>query len=169
MRKLGLFITTLTLLNTTYAENLTLNSNNLINLSPIPIQYTCDGKNLSPDFNWDHAPKNTQSYTLIVSDPDAPNGTFYHWVIFNIPKSTTSLLEGEKNFIHPIIVGKNSWNNNTYKGPCPPKGSEHRYIFSLYALDTSLNLNADADAEAVTKAMQNHVLGETEIKATFGH
>lgn len=167
MRKLGLLLSLLTIASQAYA--LTLNSNSIINQSSIPTLFTCDGKNISPELDWSGAPKNTASYALLVSDPDAPSGIFYHWVVFNIPKTTSSILEGESHFIHPITVAKNSWNNTVYKGPCPPKGSRHQYIFSLFALDTTLNINADADAAAVKQAMQNHVLDETELKASFGH
>lgn len=168
MRKSMLLLTSLIAISSAHADTLTLDSNSILQESSIPSLYSCDGKNISPQLSWSGAPKKTATFALLVSDPDAPSGIFYHWVVFNIPATTTSFNDGAL-LNNPIVVGKNSWNNNTYKGPCPPKGSTHHYIFSLYALDQPLSLAADATAENVLKAMQNHVLDESEIKATFGH
>lgn len=152
-----------------YADTLTLSSQNITNGSTIPVQYSCDGKNVSPDLEWSGVPAHAQTLALILSDIDAPGGVFYHWVVFNIPKTISSLPSTVDKLPTGCVIGKNSWNKLSYKGPCPPKGSTHQYIFSLYALDTTLHLSSGIDAESVLKAMQNHVIGEAELKATFGH
>lgn len=152
-----------------YAGTFTLSSQSITNGSTIPAQYSCDGKDISPDLEWTSVPAQTQTLALILSDIDAPGGTFYHWVVYNIPKTISSLPSAIDKLPAGSVVGKNSWNKLSYKGPCPPKGSTHQYIFSLYALDTPLHLSSGRDAESVLKAMQNHVLGEAELKATFGH
>jgi Raf kinase inhibitor-like YbhB/YbcL family protein len=134
---------------------------------PLPSQYTCDGKDISPQLSWHHQPANTQSYAVIVSDPDAPSGTFYHWVLFNIPKSVTSLDEGIARFPSGTLVGKNSFGNQGYNGPCPPKDAAHTYVFTLYALDASLSLPAGSDAETVISVMKDHVLSQAQFTAIY--
>jgi Raf kinase inhibitor-like YbhB/YbcL family protein len=133
----------------------------------IPKTYTCDDKNISPELTWTGIPENTKSFALIVSDPDAPGGIHYHWVIYNIPPTINSLDEGTAT--PPGTQGKNSSGDMKYNGLCPPKGSTHSYIFTLYALDSLLNLPNGADAETVMKAAQPHVLGTTQLTSSFGH
>ncbi len=153
-----------------YADTFTLSSQDIINAgSDACLTYSCDGKDISPDLEWTDAPAHTQTYALILSDVDAPGGIFYHWVVYNIPKTVSSLPSAVDKLPAGSVTGKNSWDHLSYKGPCPPKGATHHYIFSLYALDTALHLSSKPDAESVLKAMQNHVLGEAELKATFGH
>lgn len=156
------------MVNSANAAIFSLSSTAFSDREKIDLIYTCDGKNISPELSWEHAPSKTKTFALIVSDPDAPNGTFYHWVLFNIPNHVKELAENITSLPEGTKVGKNSAGEQEYMGPCPPKGSNHRYIFSLYALDTSLDLPEDADAETMLAAMQNHVVGETELKATFG-
>lgn len=148
---------------------LSLESSAFFNQDKLPVQFTCDGKDISPELSWKDAPSSTQSYALIMSDPDAPGGTFYHWVVYNIPATTTSLGEGSKQLPAGTVVGKTSWGKQQYNGPCPPKGSTHRYVISLYALNTSLTLPADSEAPAVLDALQNHVMGEADLKVTYSH
>lgn len=133
----------------------------------LPVLYTCDGKNTSPQIRWSGAPDKTQTFALILSDPDAPNGTFYHWVLYNIPKNISKLSEGIKTLPAGTLTGNNSAGESKYKGPCPPKGANHHYIFTLYALDTKLNLAAGADASALQTAMQSHVLSKAEFTALY--
>ncbi len=130
----------------------------------IPTQYTCSGKDVSPPFSWTTASEKTQSFALICSDPDAPGGTWYHWVLYNIPATVKDMAENQL----PIgsVVGKNSWGRATYNGPCPPPGKPHHYIFTLYALDTKLNL-ISADAETLQKNMKGHVLQSAKITGIF--
>lgn len=133
----------------------------------IPVLYTCDGKNISPQLDWTETPAKTETFALVLSDPNATNGTFYHWVLYNIPKKTSSLPEGMKTPPAGTLVGTNSWKKSQYNGPCPPKGASHRYVFKLYALDTKLTLPANADAQAVLKTMQQHVIGETKLTGVY--
>lgn len=123
----------------------------------IPPQYTCNGKDLSPPLEWSGFSEKTKSFVLIVEDPDAPHGVVDHWVVFNIPKTLTRLAEGVKNSPEGALGGKNFKGNNGYMGPCPPD-REHRYFFTLYALDSELTLKAGATKTEVLEAMQKHIL-----------
>lgn len=146
---------------------LQLTSEAFSNGQPIPAKHTCVGHNISPALAWTNPPKNTKSFTLIVDDPDAPHGTFVHWVLFNIPADTHNLPEnllahGENG----MQAGKNSYNVTKYRGPCPPNGT-HRYFFKLYALDTVLNVPHGASKEQLLEAMNGHILAQTELMGTF--
>ena len=131
----------------------------------IPAKYSCIGKNISPALAWTEPPTGTQSFALIVDDPDAPMGTWVHWVLYNIPADVRSLQEGYS-ADNPIAVGKNSSNHLSYDGPCPPSGT-HRYFFKLYALDTTLSLSPGATKDQLLKAMEGHILAQTELMGTF--
>lgn len=150
------------------ASGLTLNSSSFHDHADIPRQYTCDGNDHSPALNWHSAPDKTQSFALILSDPDAPTGVFYHWVIFNLPASQHSLAEGAV-LLAPALTGRNSWGKNQYNGPCPPAGTIHRYIFILYALDATLGAASVADGEEITQALRSHVLAKSTLLGVFGH
>jgi len=130
----------------------------------IPAKYTCTGKNISPSLAWSNAPAGTQSLALIVDDPDAPMGTWVHWVLFNIPSNITSLPESADT--SALAVGKNSSGNLRYDGPCPPSGT-HRYFFKLYALDSALSLSPGATKEQLLKETQGHILVQGELMGTF--
>jgi len=130
----------------------------------IPAKYTCIGKNMSPALTWGNAPVGTQSFALIVDDPDAPMGTWVHWVLYNIPSGTTSLAENTD--ASGISVGKNSSSHMSYDGPCPPSGT-HRYFFKLYALDATLSLSPGATKEQLLGAMKGHILAQGELMGTF--
>jgi Raf kinase inhibitor-like YbhB/YbcL family protein len=136
---------------------------------PIPAQYTCTGKDISPSLTWGEPPEGTQSFALIMDDPDAPVGTWVHWVLFNIPASARGLPEavpaGEK-LSDGSLQGKNSGGNLGYNGPCPPSGT-HRYFFKLYALDEMLGLSSGADKGKLLKAMVGHTLAQGELMGTF--
>jgi Raf kinase inhibitor-like YbhB/YbcL family protein len=137
----------------------------------IPQHYTCDGKDASPPLTWSTPPVGTQNLVLILDDPDAPVGTWDHWVLFNIPYSTVSLPEGIP--AEPVIDGigvhgSNSWRRIGYGGPCPPQGAVHRYYFRLYALDTPLDLEAGASKKEVEEAMQSHILAEGQLMGRYG-
>jgi Raf kinase inhibitor-like YbhB/YbcL family protein len=158
------------ILNTSvFANTLLLDSSSIASMSKLDTLYTCDGTNISPELEWKNPPKKTVSFAIILSDPDATQGTFYHWILFNLPKTTTKLNENINKFPVGAQIAKNSWGNKKYQGPCPPKGSEHRYIISLYALNTTLSLPDDADAVAILNAMQNHILDVTELKFNYSH
>lgn len=150
-----------------HAANMTLTSQAFADGITIPVLYTCDGKNISPDLHWANLPAKTQSVAIILSDEDAPGGTFYHWVVFNIPAKTTELAEAIKTLPSDGLTGKNSWDKSQYNGPCPPKGSLHHYTFTLYALDEKLSLSADTDAATLLKTIQGHILGQTTLKMGY--
>lgn len=131
----------------------------------VPVQYTCDGVNESPPLSWSGAPKETKTFALIVDDPDAPRGDWVHWMVFNIPASTTSLKENASmsgNFTQGIVQGVNDFRRNYYGGPCPPSGT-HRYFFKLYALDIALALNDSANKKLLLEAMKGHILAEAHL------
>jgi Raf kinase inhibitor-like YbhB/YbcL family protein len=123
----------------------------------IPVPYTCDGENRSPALTWDGAPEGTQSFALIMDDPDAPGQTFTHWLLFDLPADTHSLAEGASG---DGIAGQNSFGDAAYGGPCPPPGDgAHRYFFTLAALDTpTLNLTEGASREEIEAAIEGHIL-----------
>ncbi len=127
----------------------------------MPIQYTCNGENHSPALRWHGAPAGTASYVLIVDDPDAPKGTWVHWLLFNIPATLSQLPEATE-LPADAISGKNSWDKQGYGGPCPPSGT-HRYYFKLYALDTRLTVNSSVNKDDILNAMEGHVLGMSEL------
>ena len=127
-------------------------------------RFTCQGDNVSPELNWDEVPANTKSFALIMDDPDAPGGTFTHWVLFDIPADQKQLAEGSGSI---GISGNNGLSQTGYMGPCPPNGI-HRYYFRLYALDVSaLNLKAGAARSEVEAALKNHVIGVADIMARY--
>ena len=127
----------------------------------IPTLYTCDGSNISPPLIWQDAPPNTQSFVLIVEDPDSPTGSWTHWVLYNISPNLTKL-DARSPVPAGASIGKNSWGTLSYRGPCPPIRA-HRYVFKLYALDTRLSLEDAPIKDAVLKAMRSHVIGSTEL------
>jgi Raf kinase inhibitor-like YbhB/YbcL family protein len=130
----------------------------------VPQRHTCDGEDVSPSLEWSGAPASTASYALIVYDPDAPRGTFVHWVIYDIPRELTALPEGVPR--DPVveglgIQGRNDFGKYGYGGPCPPRGDRpHRYVFLVMALDIgSLGLEPGAPCNAVIEAARGHVVG----------
>lgn len=131
----------------------------------IPAEYTCDGANISPALEWSDVPSNTNSFALIVEDPDAPAKVWVHWIVFNIPDTTHKLFE---NSTHgPFLQGATDFNGKqSYGGPCPPSGIHH-YHFTLYALDTLLDLSAGARKEEILKAMHGHILEQTTLIGTY--
>ena len=137
--------------------------------SPIPLKYTCDGDDVSPPLNWDNVPQNTESLVLIVDDPDAPAGTWVHWVLFNVPPATRALAEAipaDAELADGSRHGMNGWKRRDFGGPCPPSGT-HRYFFRLYALDSMLDLNAGASKQDVLAAMEGHILSQGELMGTY--
>ncbi|MCU0664549.1 MAG: YbhB/YbcL family Raf kinase inhibitor-like protein [Myxococcota bacterium] len=141
------------------------------NGSEIPSAHTCEGKDISPPLSWSNAPSGTRSFALIVDDPDAPDPkapkmTWVHWVLYNLPASTTSLAEGGKSLPNGTLEGKNDWKRTGYGGPCPPIG-RHRYFHKIYALDTVLpNLNSPTKAE-LEQAFAGHILAQGELVGTY--
>jgi len=136
---------------------------------PIPRKHGCDGQDASPPLDWGEPPEHTRSFALIADDPDAPGGTFVHWVVYNIPAASRSLPEGVPKvgkLADESVQGSNSWQRLGYGGPCPPGGT-HRYFFKLHALDTVLDLPSGASKQRLLEAMQGHVLGQAELMGTY--
>lgn len=139
--------------------------------SAIPSRFTCDGPNVSPPLAWSGAPEKTKSFALIVDDPDAPDPAapkmvWVHWVLYNLPATSSSLPEAVRDLPSGTLDGKNDWKKAGYGGPCPPIG-RHRYFHSLYALDTVLpDLKTPSKAELLD-AMKGHVLGKAELIGTY--
>jgi Raf kinase inhibitor-like YbhB/YbcL family protein len=125
----------------------------------IPQRYTCEGENVSPPLLFKDLPKGVKTLALIVDDPDAPHGTFDHWIVWNLPANSQGLSEGAV----VLHQGKNSYGIQQYRGPCPPPGKPHRYFFKLYALDLELNLKEGIDKKDLEKAMEGHILAKTEM------
>lgn len=137
----------------------------------IPKNYTCDGSDVSPPLSWVGAPA-AQSFALIVDDPDAPAGTWAHWVLYNAPGSAKQFSEGVKKdeqLSDGTLQGRNDFRKTGYNGPCPPPGKPHRYFFKLYALDTKLNLKPGATKAEVESAIKGHIVGQAELMGKFGH
>jgi Raf kinase inhibitor-like YbhB/YbcL family protein len=140
-----------------------------VNEDPIPMGFSCDGDDISPPLQWTNAPEGTQSYALIVDDPDAPGGTWVHWVLYNIPADIETLGEAipeGAELADGSLHGVNSWGQMAYGGPCPPSGT-HRYFFKLYALDSMLDLDSGVDVETLLQAMEGHILAQAELMGTY--
>jgi len=136
---------------------------------PIPASFSCDGENTSPRLTWTNPPTGTESFALIFDDPDAPGGTWVHWVLFNLPAEARSLpanVPPDSTLANGAVHGSNSWKSIGYGGPCPPSG-EHRYFMKLYALDSALDLEVGATKEELLDAMEDHIVGLTELMGTY--
>jgi Raf kinase inhibitor-like YbhB/YbcL family protein len=138
--------------------------------APIASVYSCAGADVSPPLSWSGAPTSAKSFALIVDDPDAPGGTFIHWVAYNIPVARTSMPQGVAQNRQIDGGGRNGLNDFGhfgYNGPCPPPGSVHHYRFRLFALDSTLNLDEKVDAAALEAAMKGRVVASAELVGTF--
>jgi Raf kinase inhibitor-like YbhB/YbcL family protein len=137
---------------------------------PIPDIHSCDGENRSPPLIWSDIPVSTRSFVLIVDDPDAPRGTWIHWVLFNLPADAVELSSGVPSLPELKSGARQGVNDSGavgYAGPCPPPGKAHRYFFRLFALDCTLNLASGVTRGAVDEAIAGHVLAETVLMGTF--
>ena len=130
---------------------------------PIDVRFTCDGDNLSPALAWEGVPEGTAELALVVEDPDAPGGTFTHWLAYGIAPSTTSLSAGGR----PALEGKNDSGGTGYTGPCPPGGAEHHYVFRLLALHAPSGLEAGADRATFDDAVAPLVHAEARVTGTY--
>ena len=136
----------------------------------IPAKYSCEGQDISPPLAWGEPPADTNSFALIVDDPDAPGRVFTHWVLFNLSAGSRELLEAvptQPQFSSGALQGKNDFGKTGYGGPCPPPGRPHRYQFTLYALDQLLDLKSGASKQQVLEAMQGHILGQGQLTGTY--
>jgi Raf kinase inhibitor-like YbhB/YbcL family protein len=156
-----------------HTVSLTITSSAFVPGGSIPAVYTCEGEDISPPLSWSGAPSGTQSFALIVDDPDAPDPatpklTWVHWVLYDIPGSVHGLAEA----VHPDTLpagtreGVNDWGRTGYGGPCPPKG-RHRYFHKLYALDSVLPDLRRPSKAALERAMQGHILAHAEVIGTY--
>jgi Raf kinase inhibitor-like YbhB/YbcL family protein len=140
----------------------------------IPKVHTCDGADASPELRWDGVPAKTKSFALVMDDPDAPVGTWVHWVLYDIPGDARSLAAGAgKDVTGKAGTSGASWGVKTFEragyfGPCPPPGKPHRYFFRLHALDVPLKLAKGATAEQVAAAMKGHILAQAELVGLYG-
>jgi Raf kinase inhibitor-like YbhB/YbcL family protein len=137
----------------------------------VPKEFTCDGEDKSLALTWTVPPANAKSLALMVTAPDAPGGSFTHWVVFNLPANINGLPEGvptQGQLAHGGRQGKTDFGKVGYGGPCPPAGSTHRYVFTLYALDTMLDVDAGAPRDHVEAAMQGHVVAKGELVGRYG-
>jgi hypothetical protein len=136
----------------------------------IPAKYTCEGQNISPPLEWSQVPSGTNSFALIMDDPDAPGGTFTHWVLFNLPSDIHKLPEAvpsQKELTNSARQGKNDFRKIGYGGPCPPPGRPHRYCFTLYALDEPLPLSSGASKKQVLNSMKGHILASGKLTGIY--
>jgi len=148
----------------------TIKSASFVHEGDIPKKHTCDGADVSPPLSWSDPPAGTRSFCLITDDPDAPAGTWVHWVMYNIPGTArefpenvpkqTELKDGSRQ-------GRNDFQRTGYGGPCPPRGGPHRYYFKLYALDASLSLPSAATKADLEKAMKGHILAQAELMGRY--
>ena len=131
----------------------------------IPARFTCTGEDISPELHWAEPPAGTLSFALIMDDPDAPSGTWVHWVLYNLPPEARGLPEGYTPEGEET-AGNNSWKRTDYGGPCPPSG-QHRYFFNLYALDTVLKSGAGLDKGGLLEAMEGHILAQGALMGVY--
>lgn len=137
----------------------------------IPKKFTCSGSDVSPALEWGEPPAGTRSLALIVDDPDAPAGTWVHWVVFDLPASARRLPEGvakSESVPGGGRQGLNDFQKTGYGGPCPPPGAPHRYFFKIYAVDKPLGLGPHSTKQSVEEAMKGHVLAQGELMGRFG-
>ena len=149
--------------------NMTLESPAFKNGDIIPAKYTCDGDNVSPPLSWSNPPEGAAGFALIMDDPDAPLGTWVHWIVYRIPADARGFADGAskaKKLPDGSAEGLTDFQSTPYGGPCPPSGA-HRYFFKLYALDTRLNLPPGATKKQLLDAMKGHILAQSELVGKY--
>jgi Raf kinase inhibitor-like YbhB/YbcL family protein len=154
------------------ADTLQLTSSAFEPDAAIPAKYTCDGEDVSPALLWNDPPAATKSFALVVDDPDAPNKTVVHWLIYDIPPDTRGLQENfpkDKKLRDGALQGKNDHGKIGYSGPCPPHGAVHHYFFKLYALDEMTNLKPKATKPELEQAIKGHILAKAQLIGRFEH
>ncbi len=149
------------IMSTIISTTLTIKSPAFKNNEFIPSKYTCDGLNINPELIIEDIPVNTKSLAIIVDDPDAPNGTFCHWLLWDIPPKTTI-----KEDSRPGTQGRNSIHENKYFGPCPPSGTHH-YHFKVYALDAKLNLPPNTGEKELLNTMKGHIISSGDLVGLY--
>jgi Raf kinase inhibitor-like YbhB/YbcL family protein len=147
-----------------YCTEVILESDAFVDGGSIPVRLTCDGEDVPPMLSWRDAPAGTATFALVMDDPDAPVGTWVHWVLFDVPASASAI--GEGRLPRGTREGQNSWGRSGYGGPCPPSGT-HRYFFKLYAVDRVLGLASGATASDLAQALEGHVLAEAVLMGRY--
>jgi Raf kinase inhibitor-like YbhB/YbcL family protein len=140
------------------------------NGADIPRKYSCDGMDVSPALTWQAAPANAKAFALIADDPDAPGGTWVHWVIYDLPGETSQIAESvpaSETLANGAKQGVNDFRKVGYGGPCPPPGPSHRYFFKLYALAAPTNLKPRATKQQLLDAMKGHILADAELMSRY--
>ena len=153
-----------------HKEQMQLTSASFTDGAAIPAKYTCDDKNVSPPLKWNGMPETAKSLALIMDDPDAPVGTWTHWVAYDLPPNISELSEDVtkgQNIPGGGEQGLNDFKHLGYGGPCPPPGKAHRYFFKLYALDAKLDLKPGASRKEVERAMEKHVVAQGQLMGTY--
>jgi Raf kinase inhibitor-like YbhB/YbcL family protein len=150
-------------LNVQEALAMKMTSSAFENNQNIPSKHTCEGQDVSPALHITDIPTGTKSLAIVVDDPDAPKGTFDHWIAWNIPANTKDLAEGAS----VPKQGTNGFSEQRYRGPCPPPGKPHRYFFKLYALDAMIDIPAGSSKKALEQAMEGHILGQTQLVGLY--
>lgn len=148
----------------------TVSSASFQNGADIPKKFTCSDADVSPELHWTSPPAGTQSFALIADDPDAPAGTWTHWVLFDLPAQIAALPEGvpkTDELPSGAHQGRNDFRKIGYGGPCPPAGKPHHYLFKLYALDKKLDLKPGASKPELEQAMQGHILAQAELMGKY--
>ena len=142
-------------------------SNSFNNNQYIPVKFTCEGKDYSPHLKWQNAPKNTKSFVLIMDDPDAPVGTWVHWVVYNIPANINEFVENIDFSKTTIKQGLNDFGKLNYGGPCPPHGKPHRYFFKIYAVDIPTDFKEGLSKKDILNKISNNIIEQAEIVGLF--
>jgi Raf kinase inhibitor-like YbhB/YbcL family protein len=150
-------------------SSITVTSKSVPSDQQIPVDFSCDGKDVSPQLTWSAPPEGTKALVIIVNDPNAGSGTFTHWIVINLAPDLLSLAEGADPGTMGAKIGLNDFKNTRYNGPCPPRGSMHKYQYRVYAADYVLPLGEGASRADVDAALAGHVLGAGEFTALFSH
>jgi Raf kinase inhibitor-like YbhB/YbcL family protein len=149
--------------------SLTVTSKSFRSNGAIPVDYTCDGADRSPELTWSAPPAGTQSFVIIADDSDAPGGTFTHWLAYGLRGELRAIPEGADVQTLGGAVGTNDFNRQSYSGPCPPRGEMHRYSFRVFALNAAIDTASGATRDATNGAMSGHVLAEGALMGVFSH
>jgi Raf kinase inhibitor-like YbhB/YbcL family protein len=149
--------------------SITVSSTSFTSHGPIPVEHTCDGKDLAPALAWSAPPPGTRALVVIVDDPEAPSGNFTHFVAFDIPPDVVTLKEGWTPAAIGAKAGRNDFDSLDYRGPCPPQREQHMYAFEVFALDKPIDLPEGAARSEIAARMSSHVLGSGALRGSFGH
>jgi Raf kinase inhibitor-like YbhB/YbcL family protein len=149
--------------------SITVTSKSFAASAAIPVDYTCDGKNISPQLTWSAPPQGTKSIAIVMDDPDAPGGTFTHWIVLGLRGETPTLAEAADPAALGATVGSNDFHDARYDGPCPPKGETHRYEVHVYAVDTVPNAREGTTRTEADALLAGHVLGYGTLTGLFAH